>query len=241
MKKYWVIISVLLILIILAVIVFQNVLINNLCLYIESGNTEQATKLLPGIINVNGYSAPIIIRPILNRMDIDIKIPLVVACRSGNYEMVEKLLKIGADPNKYLNGNFSPLEAAFIENNENRFQIAELLISYGADVNLHGSIQSPLFLELSRLTYLSGDDAEQHKICCQSIILLLQNGANTTNDKGDTIVHYLAAANEVTLLNELMPFCKEHLNVQNNSGETPIMWAMEENALEAKTFLETRT
>ncbi len=218
---------------------FQHLQIKLLCSNIESGNTEKAIEIISNTSNVNRFSFPLSLRFILNVADADITTPLVVASKTCNNEVVEALLENGANPNKYLKGGFTPLEAALTESNIDRFKTVELLIEYGVDVNLHGSLQSPLFLELSRLMYLNDDNFEQQKICREIVLLLLENGAKTVNDNGDTMIHCLAYANEVELLKKFEPFYNEFLNSQNSYGETPIMWAVKGDSLESVKYLLT--
>ena len=59
-----------------------------------------------------------------------VKIPLVEACYYRNVQAVEILLKNGADPNFYIEGRWSPMEAALICGpvDEKSVEIVKLLV-----------------------------------------------------------------------------------------------------------------
>ena len=57
---------------------------------------------------------------------------LIDACRAGNVQEVERLLKLGADPESKSGGGFTGLMYAAAAG---RLEIAKLLLNYGADVN----------------------------------------------------------------------------------------------------------
>ena len=74
------------------------------------------------------------------------KIPLVEACYHRNVQAVTVLLENGADPNRFFDGQWSPLEAAMLHGpvSEESYQIARLLLDHGADPNLHGGDETLL-------------------------------------------------------------------------------------------------
>ena len=87
-------------------------------------------------------------------MQVDgVKIPLVEACYYRNIQAVSVLLNNGADPNFFLNGRMSPIEAALWNGpagpiDEKSLVILKMLIDAGADVNLHAS-DKPIIDQLS--------------------------------------------------------------------------------------------
>lgn len=176
-------------------------------------------------------------RNLYNVAETDIEIPLVTACRNGNYDVVSALLDKGADPNKFLEGNWSPIEAAFLSRSEDRLEIAKELAAHGANVDLYGGRQSALFVELSYLIYSEAISDKDSALIAESVIWLLDKGALPSDDQGNTVIHYLAFAGEVALLETLSAEYGDLLNAQNNKGETPLMWAIKGNSLEGTEFM----
>ena len=212
--------------------------IGNLCLLIESGQTELASKRIQELSSVNTYSAPIWIRPLYNMMEADIKLPLVTACDVGDAELVKLLLENGADPNRFLKGNWSPIEVLFERRHKNRFEIAELLVKHGAEVDLYGSYHTALFAELSRYVYASDNcTEEERKYSMKCVRYLQENGANPINEDKSTIIHYLAASGDKDALNEFSVNYKEFVSYQDHSGKTPLIWATQNERAECVRFL----
>ena len=195
-----------------------------LCDYIASDNTEDALALIPSMYDVNIYTA----LPSLSRLCVifggDIKLPLVEACRYGNYEIASALLQHGADPNKYLEGYFSPIEALFIHKpNESRLNICKLLVEYGADVNLNGSGEAAL-IEAVRNTMYTPSSSDI-PVLEEVIVLLIDNNATPYDEKGNSIIHYLAFLGDVGLLNKISVRYDLQLDHANNQGQIPLDWA----------------
>ena len=93
-------------------------------------------------------TAPLFIRPLLNLIEADIDIPLVEACYYKNLQAVEVLLDNGADSNFYLDGGWSPMEAAAVGCSrypEESLTIMKLLYEHGADIDGFGSHGTALY------------------------------------------------------------------------------------------------
>lgn len=206
---------------------------SKLCEMIEENKTEEALELIKKVNNINSFSHPKFLRGILNIMGTDIRIPLVCACEKGNYKIVEALLKKGADPNIYLNGNWSAIEATFKSSNDDRLEIAELLIEYGADVNLYGSGVSALFTEA--MHFVNG--VENELLSNQIVLFLLDNGAEKVDNKGNTILHYAAAGNSVLISQNLLKRYNFSINSISDCGKTPLIWAAEKGATDTIKLL----
>ena len=112
MKKNTVIIALLVLVLSLSEIVFVTGSVfkiysnNRIYKLIDENKTDEALKLIETMSkkDVNAYSAPLFLRTPMNTFTQgmwDIKLPLVDACEKGNLEIVEALLKKGADPNKF--------------------------------------------------------------------------------------------------------------------------------------------
>jgi len=84
--------------------------------------------------------------------------PFNAVCESGDYEVVETLLKKGANPNIYRKGHWTPIEILYVREIEYRNNIAKLLIDYGADVNIVAIRSYPIFSEIERINFYSGEE-----------------------------------------------------------------------------------
>lgn len=149
--------------------------ISALCDKIAAGE-QIDTKL------ANGTSAPIWTDNFFKTGSV--RIPLVEACRYKNIQAVRVLLANGADPDFFINGRLSPLEAAISGTfDETAFEIIKLLIEHGADPN-GNACGTPVACELAKLfAQGSGDDMR-----FQSIIYLLEHGGATHS--GETSVFH---------------------------------------------------
>ena len=117
---------------------------NKLHKLIEQQKTNEAIVLISTMSeeDVNRSSLPLFLKQPINILSQGMRgpqFPLVKACEYGNYEIIEALLKKGADHNKFVNGGWSPIEAVFVKRHSNRLEIAKLLIEYGADPDLCGN------------------------------------------------------------------------------------------------------
>ncbi len=133
----------------------------------------------------NAVSAPIWTTKLAVMMQLTgPRIPLVEACRYGNIQAVRVLLENGADPDLYIEGGWSALEAASIPRgfDETSFEIIKLLIESGADPNCNGSY-GPISMQLARHFSTGSDDPLQF----EAIIYLLEHGgiAYWENTHGD--------------------------------------------------------
>lgn len=208
-----------------------------LCSMINAGDTESAIEYIEKVADVNEYSAPLWIRRILNMVEDDIDLPLVVACEESNLRVVKALLEHGADPNHYLDGNWSPMEATFISNKPDRMAIAKLLLQYGADVDACGSHMSGLFHQLLRYSYSSSATIEELKEQEECILFLLSNGASPIEDNGTTIMHYVCRSNHVDFISTLADDYNELLDHRNHLNQTPLMWSITRKGEDAVAFL----
>ena len=165
----------------------------------------------------------------------DLELPLVTACREDDIQVVQALLEHGADPNQYLDGNWSPMEATIISNKPNRLAIAKLLIQFGADVDAYGSDMSGLFNQLVHYSFSTNDVKIKEQEEC--IILLLRSGASPIDNYGDTIMHYVCTTDHIEFISTLAEDYSELLDYRNYKDETPLMWAINRKSEEAVVFL----
>jgi len=229
------ILAIFLILVILFAVWYNPIQSNSLCKLIKVGETEEALVFIEKMNEkqINTYSAPLFLRWMYNMVENDIDLPLVRACEEDNDVVVEALLKKGADPNKFLTGGWSPIEATFVKTWDHRLEIAKLLIEYGADVNLYGSgRQPPLFFTIDT------DTLEEEERSNQLVTLFMDNGANPINENnGNSILHTAVRSNSALITENLIN--NYHLPVDEigEKGKTPLMWGARENSLGAVKLL----
>ena len=175
--------------------------------------------------------------------------PLIFACKTNNIELVEKLLKKGADANKnyiykdrysHIKKTETPL---FLACKTNNVELAKLLLEKGADANKTYKTQTPLFLacktnnvELAKLLLEKGADAnETYKtetplfLACKTnnidlAKLLLEKGAdvNYRLAEGNSYLHE-ACKNRYIEIAELLIEKGADLNIEDKrSGRVPL-------------------
>lgn len=206
-----------------------------LCRDIRNGRTYEAIYTIKNMRNVNSCTAPEWLRPILNRVEYDIETPLIVACKEGNYQVVQALLEEGAEPNKYFEKGFSPIEAVFAGNHSNEIEMIKLLVSYGADVTKYGGNTSPLFHAASKMIYTK--DKNRSEQFAECVIYLLKYDTELVDGKGNSVLHYAAAANNILLVGHLIETEEHLLNHKADNGQTPLIWATKKNSLDTVSLL----
>jgi ankyrin repeat protein len=146
------------------------------------------------------------------------------------------LLAKGADPNKFLQGGWSPIEVTFERGVDNRCEIAKLLIDYGADTDLYGSYAPAFMREVRRFW----SDNFYEMSVYRNTSFLLDNGANPIGPTGITALHYAAIGNKAKATEELIENYYHHeLDNVDGNGQTPLIWGAEEGSTEAvKVLLE---
>lgn len=104
--------------------------------------------------------------------------PLIVACKTGDFEIVKLLIDYGADINKLDNtSGESPLMAALHGTKENRFSLALFLIEQGADIRVTQTANSPFQESL----YVSDQDTPKTiEEGYQLFQLFMQNSVDMT-------------------------------------------------------------
>jgi len=156
-------------------------------------------------------------RNINSGIDIDIvggeyaSTPLHYACREGNIEAVDFLIKHGADVNKA--NKYSTIYPIFdainsINNKKNRFLIIKSLLDNGADVNKVDAFGNTL------LYYA----VEQENI--KLIKFLIQSGCDinrVSRDDKDSLLHYAYFQKNREIISILIAngADEEHLNIYN--------------------------
>lgn len=241
MKKKIIIISItIIVLVLIAAGGALIIKINNNRLYklIDEKKTKEALVLIEKMSKkeVNAYSYPLYLRGLfctLTQGKGDVKLPLAYACANGDYDVIEALLKKGADPNRFLEDSWSPIEATFIRRRSNRLEIAKLLIEYGVDVNLYGGNVPALFWEEADIRQNVKDEELSNKI----ISLLIDNGAKTFNEYGYSTLHYSVQGNCVLITENLINNYNLPIDAITQNGQTPLMIGSIYNATDTVKLL----
>ena len=171
-------------------------------------------------------TAPLFIRPLLNLIEADIDIPLVEACEAGHIQAVEVLLGNGADPNFYLDGGWSPMEAAAVSCNrhpEESLAIMKMLYEHDADIDGYGSYGSALY-HISGSFIGSNKQSEQKK---EILFWLLDNGADPViAEDGTTVLHYIVRGAHPELVSILIEQYGFDANARGYMQRTPLISAV---------------
>lgn len=151
----------------------------------------------------NGLTAPRFLDEVASIMQCDgPKIPLVEACYYRNIQAVEVLLENGADPNFFLEGRLSPLEAAvwYGPVDETSYKIVKLLVSAGADVDLHASRESVVYQVASKISISSDSYWLEQVLFC----LLDQGADRSQREPFDEVFHCVVCSTKVELARSLI-------------------------------------
>ena len=137
---------------------------------------------------------------------------IVFEADSGNYQLVEFMLKTGIDPNSSLEGGYTALMYA-AQNGD--YKMAKLLIDYGANINL---------VPENGNTALFAAVRSNHDSIAE---LLLNNGANVKllNSELLSPLHY-AAGSGYTYLVDLLVYYGAPIDITDLYGNTPLMFSV---------------
>ena len=174
----------------------------------------------------NATTAPLFIRPLLNMVEADVDIPLVEACYYKNLQAVEVLLDNGADPNFYLDGGWSPMEAAAVGCSrlpEESLTIMKLLYEHGADIDGFGSYGTALY-HVSLHFIGSNKRAEQ---VIEILFWLLDNGADPVlGENNTTVLHFIVRSSNPELIPILIEQYGLDVNAAGYAQRTPLISAV---------------
>lgn len=196
---------------------------------IETNDMTTAEKILESDQDPDTPS----IRPlkILSFWGIVPELPLAVACRNGNYEMVNLLLTHGASANGVDDVGRTPMRETLAYFQKDDVEIVELLLEYGADTESKDDLWPVCYA--AKMTPKEYDPTKENgtvfkgdynEIIAQGIteivLLLLENrDPNIAHAGGTTLLMYAASVGNVYLVNHLLSIGADETLI-NNSGET---------------------
>ena len=139
--------------------------------------------------------------------------PLHKAVYSGNYEEVQRLLKSG----KYSVKDTMPFGITALHVCFYSTEIAELLISYGADINASSDLGETILHYMAGAYYADSSTADMVMWLLKKNIKLL----HSASQYGDTPLHCAARNGNSEILRMLM-LCGSDVNARDNEGNTPL-------------------
>ena len=172
----------------------------------------------------NGTTAPIFFDEIASIMQIGgPKIPLVEACYYRNVQAVEVLLENGADPNFYIDGRWTALEAAIVSSpagsmDERNFEIIKLLVEHGADFDRCSSLD-PVIDQLSDWISLGGEPFDEFK---EEVLLYLLDNTKNPNDYNTCFCDAVKSGN-LGLAKIVFADYDMDINYKGYQGKTPLI------------------
>ena len=202
-----------------AVKIYSYMEVTALCGQIQAGENIDTNI-------ANATTAPLFIRPLLNMIEADIDIPLVEACYYKNLQAVEVLLDNGADPNFYLDGGWSPMEAAAVgcsRNPEESLTIMKLLYEHGADIDGFGSHGTALYHVCIGLIGERKNEEQELEI----LFWLLDNGADPiVGASNTTVLHFAVRSANPELIPVLIEQYDLDVNAHGGLQKTPLISAV---------------
>ena len=174
----------------------------------------------------NATTAPLFIRPLLSMIEAGIDIPLVEACYYKNLQAVEVLLDNGADPNFYLDGGWSPMEAAAVGCSrypEESLTIMKMLYEHGADIDGFGSHGTALYHVCIGLIGERKNEEQELEI----LFWMLDNGADPiVGASNTTVLHFAVRSANPELIPVLIEQYDLDVNARGYKQKTPLISAV---------------
>ncbi len=202
-----------------AVKIYSYMEVTALCGQIQAGENIDTNI-------ANATTAPLFIRPLLNMIEAGIDIPLVEACYYKNLQAVEVLLDNGADPNFYLDGGWSPMEAAAVGCSrypEESLTIMKLLYEHGADIDGFGSHGTALYHVCIGLIGERKNEEQELEI----LFWLLDNGADPiVGASNTTVLHFAVRSANPELIPVLIEQYDLDVNAHGGMQKTPLISAV---------------
>jgi ankyrin repeat protein len=174
-----------------------------------NGDTRNVIRILATGVNVDATLRG-------DNSESSSKTALMIAASHGYVELVEELIKRGANPNARVMsphaGEITPLTSAINSESPNRVRIADILIHAKAEINP----REPFFL--SPLMHAAGD--------LEMVKLLVANGANVNqkNFRGATALMGAATDGPASVVSYLIENGAD-VKARDDDGHTALMYA----------------
>jgi ankyrin repeat protein len=172
-------------------------------------------------------------------MGIPIEYPLTVACIMGDSEMVKFLLDKGACPNIIGHTGKTPLIKSLEVNNKNRFEIAMILIEYGAQIDYivpNSKLDSVMLNSVSIFTSDNSTTIEEG----QGFFDYLWERADLKRTNMTYLLCNCAYYNNVYAGTKVLSNTDTEINSTNGLKETPLIKASKNNSYEFAVMLLER-
>ena len=219
--------------VIVFVCIFKNYMVKRALFdAVEKGDVVTTRELIGDGANVNAERYSWLMSLLHERNDT----PLTIACRNGDYNMIELLIQNGADLNQSVKlTGWLPLFAAVSSSNPNRFKIAAYMISQGANINLKYRNESII----EHTVYIHRDDNEQTQIEGFELFkYLIENGVDTSLYYGsENLLTYAVRYKNFNVVEYLIVNGYYDINCTDKAGDTPIDVAIRYNDSEMIRFL----
>lgn len=214
---------------------------------IENNDVTAAEKILE-----NGQDPDIpSIRPlkILSFWGISPELSLAVACRKGNYEMVNLLITHGASANGVRGAGRTPMSETLFYFQEDDVEIIKLLLENGADTESQNDLLPVCYAAkmtpkeydptMENGTVFKGDYNEAIAQDITEIVLLLleDRDPNIASGGGTTLLMHAASVGNIYLVNHLLSMGADK-TLTNRLGETAHDIAIKNGHQEVAFLLE---
>ena len=158
---------------------------------------------------------------------------LITACKEGNAEIVSLLLERGTKvaPKDNLGSSLIVKTVQHFHNDDP--EILKMLVEAGADVTEQDG-SDPVMICASNFpeeynrdrspVYSGIYDEEIAKAITSMVGYLVENGANTVDDIGITVLHRAAEANNIELIKYSVEVLGVSVNYKNIHGQTPLFY-----------------
>jgi ankyrin repeat protein len=199
----------------------QESAIDAACMAIENHNNDIAKTQIDKVVNVNLVGT-------------NNKTMLMVACESGNSDMIEYLIYRGADVNKTSPGYLSPLEL-FCDSGYEAGESA-LLVLLDAGIEQSAYVEKPAVFHLA--DNLLSMTEEQRELASKEIMLLLQYGSAFQYDQ-TSILHSLAKSNMADLFYDVVHTKTglELMTMKDENGKTPWHISVEYGSIDVQRVI----
>ena len=186
---------------------------------------------------------------ILSLWEISPELPLAVACRTGNYEMVDLLITHGASANGISGVGRTPLRETLFYFQKDDVEIIQLLLENGVDTGSENDLLPVSYAAkmtpkeydpaMENGTVFKGDYDEAIAQDITEIVLLLleDRDPNIASGGGTTLLMHAASVGNVYLVNHLLSMGAD-ATLTNRLGETAYDIAMKNGHQEVAFLLE---